>query len=445
MIMSLRLVPICRSSFVIVALAAMACSTSSTSSTGPAAGAGTLIVTVTGTTGGVTPAVVVSGPNGYHRTLPASTTLTGLGAGNYSVTASPVLAGAPIVSTEFTPTISATPIEVSSASGGSTTVTYASRGGSGSLWTVGGTDVHGNTTNWGIAYSASQLTASSGVAPSVTLSFPFTLGGNIDASGVAFDSSGNMWVANDNSNTVVAYTPAQLNSAGSPAPAITLSGPALTSAYALAFDAAGDLWVANINANTIVEFAALQLETSGTPSPVITIADGPSGAPDGLAFDASGNLWVANNLLNTVSEYTATQIATGGSIAPALTLSGSALNRPQGLAFDTHGNLWVANTAVVHPSGTIVEYAASLLGASGSPAPALTLSPTSGNAPNITAVAFDNSGNLWYTDADNGGVGEFSASSLAGGGSPQPSVVISGTVAGVDLAFSPHTPALPLH
>ena len=137
-----------------------------------------------------------------------------------------------------------------------------------------------------------------------------------------------------------------------------------------------------------------------------------------------GNLWVANNLLNTVSEYTSGQLATGGSLTPAVVLSGPALNRPQDIAFNVHGNLWVANTAVVHLGGTIVEYGASALGASGSPAPAQTLAPTGSAPPVITAVAFDNSGNLWYTDAENGLVAEFSASSIAGGGSPQPTVVI---------------------
>lgn len=61
------------------------------------------------------------------------------------------------------------------------------------------------------------------------------------------------------------------------------------------------------------------------------------------------------------------------------------------------------------------------------------------------ATAYVNSGNLWYTDVDDAGAGEYSASSLAGGGTPQPSVLIAGTVVGVDLAFSPHTRGLPLH
>ncbi len=429
-------------SFVVVALATMACSKAST---GPTAGPATLAVTVNGATGGATPAVVVTGPNGYHRALTASASLTGLAPGNYTVMASPVRSSAPIVSTEFTAAISAPSIEVTDTSGGSTTVAYAAQSGSGSLWIVGGTNDRGNTLNWGTAYSASQLATSSGVAPSITLSFPFTLSFNIDASGVAFDSSGNMWVADQTSNVVVAYTPAQLGSGGSPAPAITLSGPALESVYALAVDAAGNLWAATIRGNTIIEFSASQLETSGTPSPVVTIADGPSGAPNGLAFDASGNLWVANNLLNTVSEYTSGQLATEGSLTPAVVLSGPALNRPQDIAFDVHGNLWVANTAVVHLGGTIVEYGASALGASGSPAPAQTLAPRGSAPPVITAVAFDNSGNLWYTDAENGLIGEFSASSIAGGGSPQPTVVITGGIFAVDLAFSPHTRALPLH
>ena len=199
--------------------------------------------------------------------------------------ASLVRSSAPIVSTEFTAAISAQAIEVTDTSGGSTTVTYAAQSGSGSLWIVGGTNDHGNTLKWETHIPRSNST-SSGVAPSITLSFPFTLSFNIDASGVAFDSSGNMWVADQISNVVVAYTPAQLGSGGSPAPAITLSGPALKSVYALAFDAAGNLWAATIRGNTIIEFSASQLKTSGTPSPVVTIADGPSGAPNGLAFDA---------------------------------------------------------------------------------------------------------------------------------------------------------------
>jgi sugar lactone lactonase YvrE len=438
----LRPARVLRGSYAVVLLVAAACSKSST---GPTGGGGSLTVTVTGATGGAAPSVVVSGPNGYNHQLSASATLTNLQTGSYSIAAAPVVSTNSVVNTVYAAAISTNPAEVTSTISGSTQVTYAARSGTGAVWIVGGTNASGNILNWATAYTAPQLAASSSVTPAVTLGFPFTLGGNIDASGVAFDTAGNLWVVNDNSNTVVAYTPAQLASTSNPSPALTLSGPAIVAPYALAFDASGNLWVANINVGTIVEFSPSQLLSSGTPTPVVTISEGNTSGPAGVAFDASGNLWVAHNLANTVGEYTKSQLANGGTISPSVTISGAALNFPQGIAFDVHGNLWVANNAARNLKGTIVEYAPSLLTASGSPTPTQTLIPPDNAGPVITALAFDNSANLWYIDLDNASIGEYTAPQLAAGGNPPPSVVISGAIAGVGIAFDPHSGTLPLH
>ena len=55
---------------------------------------------------------------------------------------------------------------------------------------------------------------------------------------------------------------------------------------ALAFDTSGNLYVANYGNNTVSKFAP------GSTTPTATLT-GLSG-PDALAFDASGNLYVAN-------------------------------------------------------------------------------------------------------------------------------------------------------
>ena len=73
----------------------------------------------------------------------------------------------------------------------------------------------------------------------------------------------------------------------------------------MAFDSSGDLWVANYNSSTLVEYTPDELAT-GAPTPAITISPDRSGsldAPDDLAFDPSGDLWVANYNSNTVVEY----------------------------------------------------------------------------------------------------------------------------------------------
>ena len=440
----------CTAGLLLAMLLTIACSTASTGPAGP----NSLTVTVQGLPFGTAPSIVVSGPGGYTHTLSAAAVLTGLAPGSYSISALAAFSSDPIVSSRYSATISANPVQVTSTAAASARITYSRAPGTGALWVVGGTNSNGNVLNWGTAYTASQLTTSNSTVPEVTLGFPETAGLNIDASGVAFDSAGDMWVVNDNSNTVVEYTAAQLASSSSPTPSVSLSGPALGFPYALAFDASGDLWVANININTIVEFTPSQLRSSGTPDPVVTITENPNvvgefgTTPAGLAFDPSGNLWVTHNGLSTVVEYTKSQLAATGTLIATITLTSPGFVVPQGIAFDSHGRLWVANTADPSGPGTIVGFAPNLLSASGSPSPTITLTPSDTTGALVTGVAFDNSDNLWYTElregATGGTLGEYTAGSLFGS-SPQPTVLVTGGIYGVGLAFSPHSPSLPLH
>ncbi|HTA73192.1 MAG TPA: hypothetical protein VK733_02915 [Gemmatimonadaceae bacterium] len=100
---------------------------------------------------------------------------------------------------------------------------------------------------------------------------------------IAFDAAGDLWVTS-NDSTVYDYTPGQLAASGSPTPTTTLaiSGTRLVS---LAFDNSGDLWLANFATSTIDELSASQLRSSGTVTPV-TVISGPGSvnAPTGLAF-----------------------------------------------------------------------------------------------------------------------------------------------------------------
>ena len=116
---------------------------------------------------------------------------------------------------------------------------------------------------------------------------------------------------------------------GSTTATATLSG--LNYPYALAFDASGNLFVANLGGTTVSEFAP------GSTTATATLSGLPS--PIALAFDASGNLFVANEGGTTVSEFTAASftprsggvvvrparssepMSLGGSSTPASTLS----------------------------------------------------------------------------------------------------------------------------
>ena len=85
--------------------------------------------------------------------------------------------------------------------------------------------------------------------------------------GVAFDRSGDLWVANSNTNTLFEYTKSELGQ-HDPVPAVTVSSTSsgsLSGPGGLTFDHAGDLWVANTSVSTVVEYAKSQLNKSGAP------------------------------------------------------------------------------------------------------------------------------------------------------------------------------------
>jgi sugar lactone lactonase YvrE len=410
-------------------LSAVGCGSSG--STAPRTGS--LTVTIAAPAG-VTPSVTVSGPGGYIKALSATTTLTGLAAGNYAVTAAPVTTADTIVGTVNTAAVAGTPASVTAGATAATTATYVQRPGSGALWV--GNEVPGTAEE----YTATQLRSTTSADPATVI------GAAGNSYGVAFDANGNLWVTLFLQQAVAEYTASQLSAGGTVTPAVTLSGAAgsLVDPTGLAFDAHGNLWVANFGDSSVVEFPVGQLASSGSPAPAVTISasSGSLSAPSGLAFDGGGNLWVANFGNGTMVEFTSTQLAGGGGLTPAVTISTTAgsLSSPLGAAFDANGDLWVANHA-----DTVVEFTPSQLAGSGSPAPAVTLSSTGSSLSSPTALAFDAGGDLWVANVGSGIV-QFRASQLVVSGSPTPNVTVTGSSLSLPfgLAFDPHAAGLPL-
>jgi sugar lactone lactonase YvrE len=408
------------------------------SGTGP--NTGKLTVTINTPTG-ITPSVSVTGPHGYTKALTATTTLTGLATGSYSLVAGPVTITNPIVGTVYTASVSGSPAAVS-AFGTPHTITanYSERAGTGGLWIA---NFHSNPTV--VKYSAAQLATTTSAAPTTAL--VTSGGGNV---GVAFDRNGNLWVTLATTNAIAEYSASQLASSGTPTPAVTLAATAgsLHDPTGLAFDASGDLWVANTGANTLVEFSASQLASSGSPKPTVTVgaASGSLHSPIGIAFDASGNLWVANSLGNTLVEYIPSQLAASGTPKPTVTLSAKAnsINGPVTLAFQATGVLWVTNGDL--SQNTVVAFSVISRAASGSPTPLVTLSTHAGSLQNPAGLAFDASGNLWIANLASSKVIEFVASQLVTTGAPTPNTTISSTslLNPFGLAFDPHDIRLPI-
>ena len=96
---------------------------------------------------------------------------------------------------------------------------------------------------------------------------------------------------------------------------VDISTPA---AAGIAFDSSGDLWLGSgAPTATVVEFAKSQLTRSGSPAPRVTMYLGlTTGQPEAVAFDPAGDLWVASLIISgetgTVLEFTKAQLAKSG-------------------------------------------------------------------------------------------------------------------------------------
>jgi sugar lactone lactonase YvrE len=192
----------------------------------------------------------------------------------------------------------------------------------------------------------------------------------VSGNGMAFDSSGNLYVATG-SSTIEKVTPA-----GSTSVFATLPGGA--GSWNLAFDSTGNLYVSEFAA-TVEKFSStgtdlgayntnsygvtgLAFDSAGnlyegangagvfkvTPGDASnTEVENTGGLPRGLAFDLSGNLYLNLQNNNTVEEFANTG---GGVLSSSGTIFASGATNSHNLAFDSSGDLYVVGN-----SGGIVQ------------------------------------------------------------------------------------------
>ena len=188
-----------------------------------------------------------------------------------------------------------------------------------------------------------------------------------EPSGIAFDAGGDLWAGDTQNGSVREYkAPLSLGEGSSvllggyylgSTPTRTSFGPT-----GLAFDQSGDLWIADGAANRVLEFtqpfttheaASLVIGQANFTTNSNRLNQSRLSSPNALAFDHSGNLWVADSYDNRVLEFKApfsdgesASIAIGQPNLLSVTqnTTQSTLNQPDGVAFDSYGNLWVADT-----------------------------------------------------------------------------------------------------
>ncbi|HEX3475569.1 MAG TPA: hypothetical protein VHT91_11135, partial [Kofleriaceae bacterium] len=276
-------------------------------------------------------------------------------------------------------------------------------------------------------------------------------------SGVAVDSAGNVYVADYLNSTIRKVTPTGLvttlagtagmvGSADGPGAAARFSQPA-----GVAVDSVGNVYVADQSNHTIRKVTAAGVVTTlaGTAG-VVGSVDGPGAAarfyyPTSVAVDSSDNVYVADQSNSTIRKVSVT--------GTVMTLAGSAgrygsadgtgaaasFNLPGGVAVDGAGNVYVAdsinNTVRKVTAAGVVTTLAGAAGTAGS-------ADGKGAAARFNqpaGVAVDRAGNIYVADQGNATVRKATAdgvvTTLAGAAG------VPGSVDGTGAAARFHFPA----
>lgn len=257
-----------------------------------------------------------------------------------------------------------------------------------------------------------------GAATAAQINVPFAL---------ALSSSGTLYIADQGNNRVRAVTTdGKINTtAGSSTSGYTGDGGAATSATlanpsGVAVDSSGNVFIAD-TANNVVRKVTTDGKIStfaGNPNSG-SFYSGDGGAassaslfhPSGLAVDASGNLYIAdtsNNLIRKVTASTGIITTFAGNVSRGYTGDGKAaifaqLNNPVAVAVDGSGNVYIADSGnhvirKVTPGGIISSVAGNgTPGFSGDGNKAFPLAQLN----NPKGVAVDGSGNVYVADTNN--------------------------------------------
>lgn len=259
--------------------------------------------------------------------------------------------------------------------------------------------------------------------------------------GIAFDSSGNLYIAQNRRNRIRKITPNGVISTiagngttgsrgnGTRAQLATLNGP-----QGLAFDTAGNLYFADADNNLVRKISAGGIITTvaGTGASVSAGDGGPTrnasmARPYGIAVDGEGNLFVGEYVGQRVRKITSAGIIStvaGNGIkaygGDGGTGTDASINNPAALAVDAAGNLYISDSGnhriqKLSTSGIITTVAGigTSSGASGDggPATAAVIGFPFGVAVNAVGDIYISDGNCFLRKVDSAGI----ISTIAGG------------------------------
>ena len=260
-----------------------------------------------------------------------------------------------------------------------------------------------------------------------------TQNGLFSPSALTFDAKGNMWVLDQGGCRVLEFN---LPFSNGESASLVIGEPDFTTRLCsggqnglsfpqdAAFDSSGDLWVADNGGSRVLEFlppfvnnenASLVIGQQGFTTFACSGSQSGLCFPGSVKFDSSGNLWVSDGGNNRVLRFNS-PFSNGENASVVIGQSSfttnicyttqSGLCRPSGLAFDSKGNLWIAdlyNSRILKFKTPFSngESAVLVIGQSNFTDGAGTCTTTQGGLCNPTNLVFDGRGNLWLADHNN--------------------------------------------
>lgn len=374
---------------------------------------GTLQVNISGLPSGTNANVSISGPNGFNRNLTATTPLSGLVPGAYTVNANTIASGGKT----FFSSVEGNPATVSAGTTSTVTVNYQPAG----TLTINFVGLPFDTQGSSVVTGPGGFNQTFSDVNKVTLSN--LLPGQYSL------SSNSIRVKRTVVDSIFDPTPESTT--------LTV-GPDATVTHSVNYiqrEGTGALWIPT-NKGFIKGYADSQLATSGTVEPRGSLLQ--TGINEQAVFDQSGRLYVSNSTDNAIYS------AIGG--LPAIQGANTKLKRPRGMAFDKNGNLWVTSGGDIVGAGTagddlLLAFTPAQLQAGGNQTPSVVLTSTS--FVNPVAVAFDADGGLWVSNtgtfggSNNGSIIKLNPANLSASGSVTAATTISGLDSPTGLAFDP--------
>ena len=281
-----------------------------------------------------------------------------------------------------------------------------------------------------------QTVAGTGVEGSNPGGIPATSANLFFPSGLAVDSAGDIYIADEQNNVVqevnaktgLITTIAGTGTAGYNGDGIAATSAELNFPSAVHFDAAGDLFIVDagnnrireVNAKTGLISTVVGTGTAGYNGDGIAATSAELNFPLDITFDSSGNLYITDSGNNRVREVNASTglistiagTGTAGYNGDGISAASAELNEPDGIAVDTAGDVFVTEVF-----GERVREISAATGLIGTIAGTGTygyngdgIAAISAQLAEPEAVVLDAAGNIYIADAGNSRIREIDAS-----------------------------------